>query len=102
MLVPWLFAPGWTLKLYVVTLVVASAVAVAFYVSDARRKRRQVPLIAPWKHHLVAFVGGWPGAWFGSRMWPTQRPITFRVVFWLIIIAHLGFLALMLLSLILP
>lgn len=102
MLVPWLLAPDWTFKLYLLSVLLASPIALTLYRVDASRRRKQQPLIATWKHHMLAFIGGWPGAWIGRKLFDSRRPITFRIVFWLIISAHLAFLGLTLISFILP
>jgi uncharacterized membrane protein YsdA (DUF1294 family) len=41
--------------------------------------------------HLMAFLGGWPGAWFGQRQFrhKTQK-VSFRIVFWILVVLHVG------------
>jgi len=41
--------------------------------------------------HLMAFLGGWPGAICGQRQFrhKTQK-ISFRIVFWIVVIMHIG------------
>ena len=41
--------------------------------------------------HLMAFMGGWPGAFFGQRQFrhKTQK-MSFRIVFWLVVALHVG------------
>lgn len=39
--------------------------------------------------HLMAFLGGWPGAYLGQRQYrhKTQK-VSFRIVFWLVVLLH--------------
>jgi len=101
MLVPWLLAPNWTLKLYLLSVLLFSPIALALYYRDARRLRKQLPQLAAWKLHMTAFVGGWPGAWLGHKWFDSVRPFHFRVIFWIIIVIHLVFLGMALISFIL-
>jgi uncharacterized membrane protein YsdA (DUF1294 family) len=41
--------------------------------------------------HLMAFLGGWPGAFLGQRQFrhKTQK-VTFRIVFWIVVVLHVG------------
>jgi uncharacterized membrane protein YsdA (DUF1294 family) len=41
--------------------------------------------------HLMAFLGGWPGALLGQRHFrhKTQK-VTFRLMFWMVVVLHLG------------
>jgi uncharacterized membrane protein YsdA (DUF1294 family) len=41
--------------------------------------------------HLMAFLGGWPGAILGQRQYrhKTQKT-SFRTVFWLVLVAHVA------------
>lgn len=44
--------------------------------------------------HLLAFLGGWPGAIFGQRQYrhKTQK-MSFRIVFWMTVFLHTGIVA---------
>ena len=44
--------------------------------------------------HLLAFLGGWPGAFLGQRQFrhKTQK-VSFRIVFWITVILHIGVVA---------
>ncbi len=94
MLVPWLIAPDTTLKIYLLLVLLASPLCFAAYGWDKRRAVRNGPRIPERTLHLLAFVGGWPGAWLGQRFFrhKTQKRM-FRFVFWLIVILHMSFLA---------
>ena len=41
--------------------------------------------------HVLALLGGWPGAWWAQRQFrhKTQK-ISFRIVFWLVVVLHCG------------
>ena len=41
--------------------------------------------------HLMAFLGGWPGAFLGQRQYrhKTQK-MSFRIVFWIGVVLHVG------------
>ena len=41
--------------------------------------------------HLMAFLGGWPGALMGQRQFRhTTQKATFRIVFWIVVVLHVG------------
>ena len=44
--------------------------------------------------HLLAFLGGWPGAYLGQRRFrhKTQK-VSFRIVFWILVVLHVGLVA---------
>ncbi|MGA7964752.1 MAG: DUF1294 domain-containing protein [Gammaproteobacteria bacterium] len=97
MLVPWLFAPHATFQIYVLLTVFASPICFALYGIDKRRAIRQQPRISERTLQVAAFVGGWPGAWLGQRVFHHKtEKVMFRLVFWLIVVAHLSFIALVL------
>jgi uncharacterized membrane protein YsdA (DUF1294 family) len=95
MLVPWLVAPGITVRLYLLLLVVISPISFALYGLDKRRAVRCRRRISEGTLHIVAFVGGWPGAWLGRRFFGHRtEKLGFRLTFWGIVALHLGFLLL--------
>jgi uncharacterized membrane protein YsdA (DUF1294 family) len=97
MLVPWLVAPATTLRFYLFLVVLMSPVCFALYGIDKRRATRQQVRISERTLHLAAFVGGWPGAWLGQRVFRHKtEKFLFRMVFWSIVGAHLCFLGLLL------
>jgi len=95
MLVPWLFAPDATLKIYVLLVALVSPVCFAAYGWDKCRAARCTYRISEQTLLILAFIGGWPGAWLGQRVFRNDiRGRTFRFLSWLIMMLHLGFLLL--------
>ncbi len=102
MLVPWLLAPDTTFQLYLLLILLASPVCFVLYGLDKRRAIRQQRRISEGTLQIAAFVGGWPGAWLAQRLLHHKtEKLAFRVVFWLIVAAHLSFLALILIGIVL-
>ncbi len=100
MLVPWLLAPHTTLQVYVLLLVFASPICFALYGLDKRRAIRQQPRISERTLQVAAFVGGWPGAWLGQWIFHHKtEKVLFRLLFWLIVAVHMGFIGLVLFGL---
>ena len=76
---------------YMIVVVVMSLVCFIAYGFDKRQAangRRRVPERTL---HLMAFLGGWPGALMGQRQFrhKTQKA-TFRIVFWIVVVLHVG------------
>jgi len=41
--------------------------------------------------HLLAFLGGWPGAWLGQRQFRHKtNKVPFRILFWVVVVSHLA------------
>jgi uncharacterized membrane protein YsdA (DUF1294 family) len=76
---------------YLFTISAMSAVAFGMYGLDKRQARAGGRRISERSLHLVALLGGWPGAWTGQLFFrhKTQK-LTFRLVFWLLIVVHLS------------
>lgn len=75
-------------------LIVVAGMSLATFVAYGLDKRRAVNgcrRISERTLHLLAFLGGWPGALIGQRQFrhKTQK-VTFRIVFWIVVILHLG------------
>lgn len=102
MLVPWLIAPVTTLKAYGVLLLLFSPICFALHGWDkSRRGLGRTSRLSEQMLLILAFVGGWPGAWLGQHLFGSAgRDRRFRVLSWLILTVHLGFLALALLGLV--
>jgi uncharacterized membrane protein YsdA (DUF1294 family) len=87
--------PLWTPALYFG----ASVAAWLFYAWDklqAERGGRRIPENAL---HALALAGGWPGALAAQAQFRHKtRKVSFRVVFWLTVIANVGLLVLAVLA----
>lgn len=72
-----------------IDLVLMSLITLGFYAWDKRQAKKRGWRISEKRLHLLALLGGWPGALLGQR-WLRHKSIKtkFRVVFWLTAIAH--------------
>ncbi len=71
-----------------------SLVAFAIYGFDKRRARSGGRRVAERRLHLLAWLGGWPGALLAQTTFrhKTQKPV-FRIVCWLAAVLHLALIA---------
>ena len=68
---------------------VMSVIAFALYAADKRRAARGQWRISEATLHLVALIGGWPGAWIAQQtLRHKRRKAAFMIVFWIIVAAH--------------
>ena len=76
---------------YLAAVALMSTVAFAAYGFDKRRARMDGRRVPEKTLHLMALLGGWPGALMGQRVFrhKTQK-ISFRIVFWLCVALHLA------------
>src|SRR5262245_26234956 len=76
---------------YLMVLVVMSLVCFIAYGLDKRQAANGGRRVSERTLHLLAFLGGWPGALLGQRRFrhKTQK-LTFRIVFWLVVVLHIG------------
>jgi len=74
---------------YLIVLSVMSFVAFVTYGIDKRRARADGRRVPEKTLHLIAFLGGWPGALAGQQLFrhKTQK-LAFRIVFWLVVSLH--------------
>ena len=71
---------------------VASILTFAVYGVDKSRAQKQRWRIAEVALHSLEMIGGWPGALIAQRLFRHKnRKVSFQIVFWLIVIAHLTF-----------
>ncbi|MFW6114542.1 MAG: DUF1294 domain-containing protein, partial [bacterium] len=68
MLVPWLIAPETTLKAYGLLVLIFSPICFVLHGWDRRRTLRRMSRMSDQTLLIFAFVGGWPGAWLGQRL----------------------------------
>ena len=76
---------------YLSLVAVMSCASFAAYGFDKRRAASGGRRIAERTLHLLAFLGGWPGALLGQRQFrhKTQK-VSFRLVFWLTVVLHVS------------
>ena len=76
---------------YLIVVCIASLWTFLAYGIDKRRARVGSRRVPEKSLHLLAFVGGWPGALAGQQVFrhKTQK-LGFRIVFWGIVALHLG------------
>ncbi|MHB1135993.1 MAG: DUF1294 domain-containing protein [Coriobacteriia bacterium] len=84
--------------LVVVLYACASVVAFIAYGADKRAARRSMRRVPESTLHLLALLGGWPGALAAQRFFRHKtRKQPFRTVFWLTVVVNClalaGFLA---------
>lgn len=76
---------------YLIVVVLMSFVCFIAYWLDKRQAVNGGRRMSERSLHLMALLGGWPGAWFGQRQFrhKTQK-VKFRIVYWMIVVLHLG------------
>ena len=76
---------------YLVVVAVMSLVCFIAYGLDKRQAANGGRRVSERTLHLMAFLGGWPGALIGQRHFrhKTQK-MTFRIVFWMVVVLHVG------------
>ena len=76
---------------YGIVVAVMSLVCFLAYGLDKRRAAKGGRRVSERTLHLMAFLGGWPGALLGQRHFrhKTQK-MSFRLVFWMVVVCHVG------------
>jgi uncharacterized membrane protein YsdA (DUF1294 family) len=76
---------------YVIVVAVMSLACFIAYGLDKRRAVNGGRRVPERTLHLMAFLGGWPGALLGQRHFrhKTQKP-AFRIMFWMVVVLHVG------------
>jgi uncharacterized membrane protein YsdA (DUF1294 family) len=76
---------------YLSVVAVMSLVCFTAYGLDKQRAVNGSRRVSERTLHLLAFLGGWPGALLGQRHFrhKTQK-VTFRIVFWMVVVLHVG------------
>jgi uncharacterized membrane protein YsdA (DUF1294 family) len=79
---------------YLGVVAVLSGASFVAYAADKRRAgtgRRRIPERTL---HLLALLGGWPGALAGQRRFRHKtRKVSFQVVFWAVVLLHVAIVA---------
>ena len=80
--------------LYLLLTVACSLLAFLLYGIDKRRAIYGKPRISERTLHVLSILGGWPGAHLAQRIFHHKTlKISFRMVFWLIVLVHLAIIA---------
>src|SRR5260370_3308652 len=76
---------------YLIVVGVMSLVCFIAYGLDKRQAVNGGRRVSERTLHLLAFLGGWPGALLGQRHFrhKTQK-VKFRIVFWMVVVLHVG------------
>src|ERR1700722_883989 len=76
---------------YGIVVVVMSLACFIAYGLDKRQAANGGRRVSERTLHLMAFLGGWPGALIGQRQFrhKTQK-VKFRLVFWMVVVLHVG------------
>ena len=76
--------------IYLGLVVVMSAFSFAAYGLDKRRAVNGGRRVPERTLHILAFLGGWPGALGGQRQFRHKtKKLSFLIVFWLVVVLHL-------------
>jgi uncharacterized membrane protein YsdA (DUF1294 family) len=77
--------------IYLGTVVVTSVVCFAAYGFDKRRAIDGGRRVPERTLHILAFLGGWPGALLGQRQFRHKtKKLAFLVVFWFVVALHVA------------
>ena len=76
---------------YLIVVIVMSVASFIAYGLDKRQATNGGRRVSERTLHLMAFLGGWPGALMAQRHFrhKTQKT-TFRIVFWIVVVLHVG------------
>ncbi len=79
---------------YLIVVAVMSLVCFIAYGLDKRRAVNGSRRIPERTLHLMAFLGGWPGALIAQRHFrhKTQK-VSFQIVFWMLVVLHVAIVA---------
>ncbi len=76
---------------YLIVVLAMSPVCLLAYGWDKRQAGNGGRRVSEGTLHLLAFLGGWPGALLGQWLFrhKTQK-VKFRIVFWMVVLLHLA------------
>jgi uncharacterized membrane protein YsdA (DUF1294 family) len=76
---------------YLGLVAVLSCVCFAAYGLDKRRAVNGGRRVRERTLHLLALLGGWPGALLGQRLFRHKtKKVSFRIAFWAVVLLHAG------------
>jgi uncharacterized membrane protein YsdA (DUF1294 family) len=79
---------------YIGLVVVTSCACFIAYGLDKRRSADGGRRVPERTLHLLAFLGGWPGAWLGQRQFRHKtKKVPFRILFCVVVVAHIAVVA---------
>src|SRR3954454_9085302 len=80
-----------TAAVYVTVVGVMSLATFLVYGFDKRQAVNGGRRVSERTLHLMAFLGGWPGALIGQQQFrhKTQK-VAFRIVFWIVVVVHVA------------
>ena len=79
------------ITIYLGFVFVMSVVSFVAYGLDKRRAGNSSRRIPENTLHLLAFLGGWPGALLGQRQFRHKtKKVSFLIVFWLVVVLHIA------------
>jgi uncharacterized membrane protein YsdA (DUF1294 family) len=80
-----------TLVIYVSLVLVMSVVCFAAYGLDKRRAANGSRRFPEQTLHILALLGGWPGALLGQRHFRHKtKKMPFLIVFWCVVVLHIA------------
>lgn len=85
------FDLGWMKRIYFWSTLIMSAWCFLAYGVDKRRAVREKQRISEKQLHVLAILGGWPGAVIAQQMFRHKTlKMSFRLVLWAIVAVHVG------------
>jgi uncharacterized membrane protein YsdA (DUF1294 family) len=76
---------------YLIVVAVMSLVCFITYGLDKRQAVKGGHRVSERTLHLMAFLGGWPGALIGQRKFHHKmQKVAFRIMFWMVVVIHIG------------
>lgn len=79
------------IAIYLSLVVVMSVISFAVYGLDKQRAVTGGRRIRERSFHVLAFLGGWPGAVLAQRRFRHKtRKLSFLIAFWFVVILHVG------------
>ena len=80
-----------TIAIYLINVLVLSIVSFVIYGLDKERAIKGDRRVPEGTLQLLAFLGGWPGAFLGQRQFRHKTKKTpFLMVFWFLVVAHVA------------
>lgn len=77
--------------IYLGFLIGMSIICFAVYGLDKRRAVTSGRRVPEQTLHVLAFLGGWPGALLGQRQFRHKtKKLPFLIVFWLVVVLHIA------------